>query len=81
MFPQEDIVAYLRQHVAQSLMIADISQISRSTKYANVTITSNDHEPPFLVAGIRPAEVEARAYAGARLEIKINMIIWGLFGG
>lgn len=29
-------------HVARSLMTADISQTSRTTKYANVTTTSND---------------------------------------
>lgn len=40
-------------------MTADISQTSRTTKYANVTATSNDRRAA-LSAGIRGAKVEAR---------------------
>lgn len=50
-----------QRHVAASLMTADISQTSRTTKYANVTTTSNDRVPTlFPPAGIRGAKVQAR---------------------
>lgn len=56
---REKILRARGHHVARSLMTADISQTSRTTKYANVTATSNDRRAA-LSAGIRGAKVEAR---------------------
>ena len=44
-WPRRWCGAVAEQHVAASLMTADISQTSRTTKYADVTTTSNDRRP------------------------------------